>query len=137
MKTLSVKNPDNPSSLPSAIYVIVSANLEYNDCTYDMFGEFLHKTKFFFSEDEALENYVDILKNFYGDLRVYELSDLILFDNVGFIESIVTDEHNKIAANSEMLISTLLDNLDKNSSTGKKFIYDTFRSLLQIVKLEK
>lgn len=137
MKTLSVKEADNNDILPNTVYVIVSANLEYNDCTYDMFGEFLHKTKFFFSEGEALDSYVEILKNFYGDLRVYEISDMILFDENGFIESILVNENNLIASDSEMLLSVLIDSLNPSAPVGKYFIYETFKSLLQIVKLEK
>ena len=135
MKTLSVKESDSKNSFPNFVYVIVSANLEYNDCTYDMFGEFLHKTKFFASEEEALESYVEILKNFYGDLRVYEICDLILYDESSVIETVLVGETGVSPSESELHLNVVIDTL--NAATDKKFIYETFRSLLKIVKLEK
>jgi hypothetical protein len=97
-----------------------------------MYGEVIHKSHYYPSEEEALVGYIPILKNFFGDLRVYEIYDLIITDGNIVIDTILTGGNSTISE-SEVSINEVIDSLIQLGDN--KLIYDMFRSLLRIVKL--
>jgi hypothetical protein len=49
LKTLSINGQDTSENETKEVFVIVAANLEYNDETYDQWGELLLKKNYYFS----------------------------------------------------------------------------------------
>lgn len=70
MKTILPKN-----STAKEIFVVLGSNLEYNDSTYNEYGQILTKSKYYSSKKEAEDDYVKILKHSYGWLRLYEIEE--------------------------------------------------------------
>lgn len=135
MKTLSIN--DKAVETPNEIYVLLNSNLEYNDHTYDAFGEFLNSGKFYTSKNEALQKWLPFLKIAYGNLRIYEIYELLKFDDAGFLHAVVTSSGVFNAQECEMTIEETIEVLQEYYSVDELFLYDVFKDFLRIAKIEK
>jgi len=109
MKTIAnVKNIN-----PGKYYIILGANLEYNDQTYYEMGEKIFTNKFYSSIEEAKENLLDYIYQNFGWLELnmieswyWDSSDIE--ENI-FIKAFLEDNNINYIRDCELSISNLID----------------------------
>lgn len=139
MRTLSIDGGKDSVELPNELYVLLGGTLgrQYNDCTYDYLGEYLHTNQYYTSKKEALKNYSDTIKSTYGDMRIYEVYDLMNNTNHQIVHSALTSEGSISYDENEMTVSDAIMVLEEYYSADSELIYSVFNNFLKIVKLEK
>ncbi len=136
MKTLSIDGKNASENETKEVFVIIAANLEYNDETYDQWGELLLKKNYYHSLEEALNNYNHLIKMMFGSLRVYEIHELLDFNNF-IINDVITASGSINADECEMSLHDVINTSIEYYGLDPHAIYSTCSNLLSIVRLEK
>jgi len=58
---------------PKEVFVVLAANLEYNDETYSSYGEAVSYSRYYETREEAEQAIATTYSHTYGDLKIYEL----------------------------------------------------------------
>lgn len=101
-------------ALPKKIYIVTSANLEYNDSTFHAWGEIISNQKWFPTKEDAKKNLLNLYIHEYGFLRFHDLDSYTYF----------TDKHD-----------LLLAFLEFHSITDIEYCDQTISSYIEWVKL--
>ena len=136
MKTLSINGQDTSENETKEVFVIVAANLEYNDETYDQWGELLLKKNYYYSLDEALDNYIHLIKLMFGSLRIYEIHELLDLHDF-MVNDVITASGAIKADECEMSLHDVINTSIEYYAVDCHTIYSTCSNLLRIVRLEK
>ena len=122
---------DTDVSKPKEVFIVLSANLEYNDYTYDTYGEAVRYNSYYSSLEEAKRVILMQYKNDYGDLKIYEIEEMFP-DSAKF--KIFIGQHGD--SYSELEVSEFITFLE-NSGATKEEIHNCLPQFFSIKKLVK
>ncbi len=100
---------------PKEVFVVLGANLEYNDETYSTYGEAVSLNQYHDTLEEAEQTIWKIYSDTYGDLRIYELDYM-------FPDSFYIEELKKMHGDDfdDMTISEFITFLEDYGLTKKE-----------------
>jgi hypothetical protein len=102
---------------PKEVFVVLCANLEYNDETYSSYGEAVSHGRYYETQEEAEQAITTTYSDTYGDLRIYELDYM-------FPDSLYAEKLKDIHGDAyyEMTINQFITFLENQGLTRKETI---------------
>lgn len=137
MKTIHFSDEVDNDISPTKIYILVGCHMEYNDFTYDMWGNYINTKQFYSSKEEALSQYVTAVIEMYGMFRVYEIEEHMHNLDDPIAATVLSLNSNSTPLESEMTIFDFIEALQTSYNVSDQYIYDIMKDLLVIVKMEK